>query len=232
MTVPNTAGGNTPHTATNAPQSTTPNSVAGNTPSGATGGGDATTGTNANGGGNTPAPGAGGQPVTFTPEQIAEIERRTNAAAAAARRQAEADAATARERAEAEARGDVQGLLDTERREHGETRRQLDEVTRSFNALTVALEENLPRPTEVAPRLRGNTVDELRADARSFAGLLGAQVPRPAEPPATPAGGGSPAPPASTGGGDSQTPAPSSTANVTDDDASAEYRSGMYGGLG
>ena len=231
MTVPNTSG-STPNAATNAPQSQPANSTAGNTSSGATGDGDATTGTSANGGGNTPAPNANAQPVTFTPEQIAEIERRTSAAAAAARRQAEQQATRERERAEAEARGDVQALLTAEREAHTTTRQQLADTRRELDALTVALEENLPNPTQVAPRLRGNTLDELRADARSFATLLGTAIPRPADPPATPSGGGSPQPPANNGGGNSQSPATNSNANVTGADASAELRSGMYGGLG
>jgi hypothetical protein len=185
-------------------------------------------------------PSAGQQPVTFTPEQEAEVQRRADTAAAAARRAEQVAAETARQRAEQEARGDERGLRETAERERDEARRERDGVQRELWSLTAALDEGLTNPTVVAPRLRGNTLEELRADARQFKTLLGQAPPVHATPPATPAGGGA-APTAATPTGqqptgDNNPPAttqqPTSTrVNVTDEQVRAEYDTGAYSGL-
>lgn len=234
MVVQNNADPAAQGAATQTPNPSTPHPITGGLSNPSTTGNSSSAATSG-AGAPTPQPHA----VTYTPEQQADISRRereaADRAAAAARRDEQEASRRDRERAEATARGDVQSLLTAEEDAHRATRAELDRVNLELLALRVALKKRLPNPEVMYLRLRGNTEQELEADADSLLSVLGVAPPQHPTPPVTPTGGGAPVtttPPASsTDNGqtpNSQTP---SRVNVTDDDVAAELRGGTYSGL-
>lgn len=86
-----------------------------------------------------------------------------------AKEQADADA----ERVRQEAAGEHEKLYRAEQTAHTTTKQQLAAAKLENLRLTVAIEEELPDAATMAKRLVGDTEDEIRADAKALAKIVG-----------------------------------------------------------